>query len=371
MAVTRENGSKSAGRALTGGERYDEGMGFRVSRFLLSTVGLLGLALPADPARVAQAADPEGSGADCVVKGRGVVDKTVSIFSDRTGGAAVAAFATQEVSLEVYDFPASPTGRARVRTGKGFASLRIEGFIDASKVPLSARTDLPLAPDHVWLGKGQAVHLEGAAKGVLAVGTTLPATQQKLHAKAACSALAVGNVLGDDLGPPESAKKWLLKSTTLDLFGDSSAGGSTVVFTLTVPFAESGILLYSTEAQGLYQHVRHWGPIVIDAWAKTSDLKALPKGEMLDELAGPGAITVNPAKLKVEGGVKELKAPKSVAVRLAANDASKSIGTLEDGAEVIVLDTVAGWSRIYPKALELLPPEGKDFWVKSADLGLK
>ncbi|MEO7092783.1 MAG: hypothetical protein ABI175_06000 [Polyangiales bacterium] len=343
-------------------------MASRVSRFFVLTLGVVGAAALADHAGVAQAADPEGSGVDCVVKGRGVVDKTVSIFTDRTGGSAVASFATQEVSLEVYDFPAASSGRARVRTGKGSGSLRIEGFVDAAKLPLAARNDLPLASDHVWIGKGQPVRLEGASKGSLAVGTTLAATQQKLHAKAACSAVAIGAVLGDDLGPPASAKKWLLKSTTLDLYGDPSGA---IVFTLQVPYAESGILLYSTESQSIFQHVRHWGPIVIDAWAKTSELKPLPKGEMIDELAGPGAITINPAKLKVEGGVKELKAPKSLPVRLAANDAAKPIGTLEDGAEVLVLDTVAGWSRIYPKGLELLPPEGKDFWVKAADLGVK
>jgi hypothetical protein len=355
-------------RAVARHGRYDVGMRLRVSRFFVLTLGLLGAALPSGPRGVAHAAEPEGSGVDCVVKGRGIVDKTVSIFSDRTGGSPIASFATQDVSLEVFDFPAMPSGRARVRTGKGSGSLRIEGFIDASKVPLAARNDLPIAPDHVWIGKGQVVRLEGASKGLLAVGTTLAATQQKLHAKAACTALAIGNVLGDDLGPPPTAKKWLLKSTTLALYGDPAGA---IVFTLEVPYAESGILLYSTESQSIFQHVRHWGPIVIDAWAKTSDLKPLPKGEMLDELAGPGAITVNPAKLKVEGGVKELKTTKNVPVRLAANDSAKSIGIVEDGADVLVLDTVAGWSRIFPKGLELMPPEGKDFWVKSSDLGLK
>ena len=49
---------------------------------------------------------------------------------------------------------------------------------------------------------------------------------------------------------------------------------------------------------------------------------------------------------------------------------SKPIGTIESGAEVTVIDTVGGWSRVFPKGLEVIPPEGKDFWVKAADLGL-
>jgi hypothetical protein len=43
---------------------------------------------------------------------------------------------------------------------------------------------------------------------------------------------------------------------------------------------------------------------------------------------------------------------------------------IESGAEVTVLDTVGGWSRVFPKGLEVIPPEGKDFWVKASDLGL-
>ncbi len=310
----------------------------------------------------------EGSGPDCVVKGKGVIDKTVTIYDAREGGIALASFATQEVTLEVSDFPADPSGRAKVKTGKGGASLRIEGWMDAAKVPLSAKSELPVVAEHVWIGRGQVVKLKGASPGKITVETTLSSTQQKLKSKTACSGVAVGNVLGDEVEVPKGAKKWVLKSSSLDLF--DSAGGATV-FTLDVLTPETGLLLFSTDGQGAYMHVRHYGGVVVDAWAKTSDLKLFPKGEMLDELAGPGMVTIAPAKLKVDGATKEGKAAKDTPVRSSANDKGKQIGTLEEGADVIVIDTMAGWSRVFPKTLELIPPDGKDFWVKADAITIK
>jgi hypothetical protein len=110
---------------------------------------------------------------------------------------------------------------------------------------------------------------------------------------------------------------------------------------------------------------------VIDAWAKAAELKSFPKGEMLDALASTSMVSISPAKLKVDGATKEVKVTKDVPLRLNANDAAKPIGVLEEGAEVIVVDTFGGWSRIFPKNLELIPPDTKDFWAKADDLGLK
>jgi hypothetical protein len=35
-----------------------------------------------------------------------------------------------------------------------------------------------------------------------------------------------------------------------------------------------------------------------------------------------------------------------------------------------VMDTVAGWAKVLPKSLHVLPAGEQSFWVKSADLGL-
>jgi hypothetical protein len=317
----------------------------------------------------APAAPDEGSGEDCVVKGKGVIEKGVFIYSAKEGGTPIAGFATQEVNVEISDFPADPTtGRAKIKTGKGTGSVRIEGWIDATKLPLSAKTDLAIAPAHVWIGRGEQVKLKGASPGKLAVQTTISATQQTLKAKAACGDLAIGRIKVDEFQIPTASKKYVLKKTSLDLYDDAS--GTSSIFTIEIPQPESGVLLYSTESKGGYVHVQHGGALVVDAWAKTADLKLFPKGEMLDALGSGSMVSISPAKLKVDGTTKEVKVTKDVSLRLSANDAVKPIGVIEDGAEVIVIDTVGDWSRIFPKGLEIIPPDGKDFWVKAKDLSL-
>jgi hypothetical protein len=339
----------------------------RLRAAAVASLGLLAM-LPHAEAFADGATPVEGSGPDCVVRGKGIVEKGVQIFSSKDGGVAIAGFATQEVTVELADFPADPLiGRAKIKTGKGSGSVRIEGWVDPTKIPLSTRTDAAVVEGHVWIGKGEPVRLRGALPGKLSVESTVTASQQKLRAKATCSAFAVGRSAGGDHETPATAKRWVLRERTLDLFDD--AGGA-VVFTLEVPSAESGLLLWSTEQRGPFVHVQHGGQIIVDAWAKASELKAFPKGEMLDELAGGSLVSMTPAKLKVDGSIKELKVSKEVPLRLAANESAKAIGALEEGAEVVVIDTVAGWARVFPKGLEIIPPDGKDFWAKSADLGL-
>lgn len=324
---------------------------------LAPLVSALLLAAPSAPA-----APDEGSGADCVVKGKGVLEKGVYIYSAKEGGTPIAGFATQEVSLELSDLPADPsTGRAHIKTGTAGTSLRIEGWVDATKIPLSAKTDVPVVPSHVYIGRGEPLKLKGASPGKLKVSTTITATQQKLDAKASCGEVMVGRINVDEFHAPETSKKWVLKNTTLDLYDD--ANGSTV-FTIEVPAPQSGVLLYSTEQKGAWVHVQHGGVFVVDAWAKANDLKAFPKGEMLDALNTSNMVSISPAKLKVEGSTKIVKVDHDVPVRLNPNDAVKPIGVVQDGTELIVVDTVGGWSRVFPKTLEIIPPDGKDFWVK-------
>ena len=318
----------------------------------------------------ARAADePAGSGTECVVKGKGVVEKGVQIFSEKKDGTAVAGFATQEIQLEVSDFPADPAaGRAKVKTGKGSGSVRVEGWLDPTKLPLSARADVAVAPGHVWIGRGERLKLKGAAPGKLQVEATITATGQKLKGKAGCGEVTIGDVSTAEVTIPSGSQKWVLRNKTLELFDD--VNGSSV-FTLEVASAETGLLLYSSEQKSGWIHVLHQGAIVVDAWAKAAELKAFPKGEMLDALASTSMVSISPAKLKVDGATKEVKTTKDVALRLTASDSSKPFGVIEEGADVIVVDTFGGWSRVFPKNLELIPPDGKDFWAKAEDLGLK
>lgn len=310
----------------------------------------------------------EGSGPECKVRGSAVVEKGVTIFSTREAGTAIAAFATQEVTLELSEFSAQSTKRAKIRTGKGKGSLRIEGWVDPTKIGLSAKQEIPVVEGHVSIGKGEIVKLQGASLNKLHVESTIVATEQKLSAKTPCDRIAVGRVAPvaeEDI--PASARRYVLKNTSLDLLKEP---GGSVVFTLQVLAPKTGILLFSKESKGAYTHVLHTGPYVIDAWAKASELERFPQGEMLDTLVRTDLVSISPAKLKVEGNTKEVKTTKEIPVRLSANESIAPIGFFEEDAELIVVDTIGSWSRVFPKGLEIIPPDGKDFWVQASDIGL-
>jgi hypothetical protein len=199
------------------------------------------------------------------------------------------------------------------------------------------------------------------------VETTITATQQTLIGEGSCSQIHAGQVSIPEVEMDKSAQRWVLRKTTTDLW--DFAGGSSI-FSLTIATPESGVLLYSTENSGGFAHVHHDVGVVIDAWVRLADLKSFPRSEMLDSLGAVTAASVSPASLKVDGTPKTVTLSQDVAVRFAANDKAKTIGVLESGAEIVVIDSLAGWARVLPKKLEIIPPDGMDYWVKASDLGI-
>jgi hypothetical protein len=59
-----------------------------------------------------------------------------------------------------------------------------------------------------------------------------------------------------------------------------------------------------------------------------------------------------------------------VPLRGAAKDGGPIIGVIEPDAEAYVIDIMAGWVSVMPKALDVVPPDGGLFWVKRSELGL-
>ena len=48
-------------------------------------------------------------------------------------------------------------------------------------------------------------------------------------------------------------------------------------------------------------------------------------------------------------------------------DKDRPIGVVEPGAEVYIMETMAGWTNVLPKALYVVPPEDGGFWIPSAE----
>jgi hypothetical protein len=127
-------------------------------------------------------------------------------------------------------------------------------------------------------------------------------------------------------------------------------------------------LFFSTEESGAWVRVEYHGEVVVDAWAKKSDLEALARGETMDQLATPPFVR-GPARLALPNAPRVVKAPREIPLRAVAKD-GEPIGVIGAGAETVVLDVVAGWVSVLPKALDVVPVENGQFWVKKEELGI-
>ena len=159
-----------------------------------------------------------------------------------------------------------------------------------------------------------------------------------------------------------------MKVELLDLFASVPPTGSPI---LTVQRAANvdNVRFFSTEQRSGYVHVRYQGEVSIDAWAKASDLTPLPRGETSD--LPPGSYTLtSPPQLQLPEPPRVVKTTRELPLRIAAKDAEAPIGVVEPDTEVYVMDTIAGWAKVLPKSLHVLPAGELSFWVKSADLGL-
>jgi hypothetical protein len=65
-----------------------------------------------------------------------------------------------------------------------------------------------------------------------------------------------------------------------------------------------------------------------------------------------------------------VKTDKSVVLRLAPKADATALGQVEPGTELYVTDIVAGFASVLPKAMNLAPAAGGQFWVDRAELGL-
>jgi hypothetical protein len=75
-------------------------------------------------------------------------------------------------------------------------------------------------------------------------------------------------------------------------------------------------------------------------------------------------------RLALPGNPRVVRALREVPVRGTAKDGAPIVGVIEPDAEAYVIDVMAGWVSVLPKALDVVPPDGGTFWVKKTELGL-
>jgi hypothetical protein len=306
----------------------------------------------------------------CALSGSATMPKDTVIYDKEGGGSGIARFAGVQSPLATRSFPArSSAGRVQVQTGLGSGSFQIRGFVDATKVPLFTGRDVPVTQGHVWIGAGQQVQPLGATQGQLQVSLALKSPiQQTFTGQAPCGAFTLRQLTAPGWTVPGGARGYVVRKTSVDLY-DSPSDGRKMVTSLHRAAEGHGILLWSTERQGPWVHVEYHGEVVLNAWAHAKDLHPLPPGETMDHLNKQGSKS-SAARMVPEGKPKLLKTSKSVPLRSSASASAPAIGHIEPDTETYVIDVVAGWASVLPKALNILPYGDGHFWVLASDLGI-
>jgi len=305
----------------------------------------------------------DGSGPACVVSGDAIVNQETQIFSEATGGTVLAQFTGAKTPLKATLFPKDTSaGRALINTAGGF---RLEGYTNARAIQAFGVRDLAVS-NHLWISAAAPVTIIGSSPGKLLVqhsGTYR--LSRPLEAWVSCEMVSF------DQGPaplyevPREARGYVTTKSTLDLYDDAKGN---VVNTLYIANQEEGLLLWGTQVRAGYVHVTWRSTFYVDAWIKTSDVRALPRGEMVDQVLRPPRS--QPEQVRLTESVRTMRTPKAATLFFGRGDTHPVIGSIEADTEIYVLETVIGWTTVLPKGLFVLPHGNRAFWVKADGLGI-
>ena len=310
------------------------------------------------------------AGKACVVQGETRMPANLEIFDKEVGGDAIARFTGSSTRLAVLDFPATTSGKVEVQTGTGTGSFRIEGFIDPTKVPLITKTEIPVINGHIWLGKNRQVKFAQATKGRLKVQMKLQyPIRQTFSAWANCSSFKLTPGTPPGFQVPGRARGYVVKKDEITLFDDYRRDRSEISTLYSA--GENGILFWSEKQRGGFVRVQYSAEVVIEAWARRRDLKALPRGETMDQLWRGKVTRPAPPRLKVAGTPQEVRTTKEVPIRAKASDKAPVIGRIEADTDVLVVDVVVGYASVLPKKLNLAPAGENHFWADAKALGIQ
>lgn len=306
--------------------------------------------------------------ASCSLTGSTLPAIDTLIYEKASGGSAIARLTGAKVGLVASDFFAGASDRVHVKTSLGAGGFRIEGWIDVKRLPVFTDKNVPVIQSHIWIGAQREVTVVGAGSGKLRVKRQVGLPfNQAFTGWAECGALSLSATTPSGWTPAGNARAYVAKKD-VELY-DSGDDGRNLLTLLSPDSNGDGIVLWSTEKKGGWVRLVHHSDVVIDAWARAKDLKALPRGELQDSQP-PSTSRRNPPALKLSGKANSATAPKDIEIRATASEKGKLIGTLEAGAEVYVLDIVAGWASVLPKVLNVAPHGEGQFWVKASSLGV-
>lgn len=303
----------------------------------------------------------------CMLTGKTLLPTGLEVFDAATGGRAIAKFSGAWTELVASEFPSDPSQRAKVRTGLGKGGFRVDGFVDASKIPVFTNGRTSAVPGLVWIDAGREVQVLGGSGDKLKIAKKLsvPFTQT-FNATAECSGLTLSEMVPPGWSVPGEARGYLMNVDTLELFTEPSADAASV--TLYRTSSDIEVLFWSESRKGSWVHLSYHGEIVAEGWARAKDVKALPRGETMDSQTPPRRVRTG-AKLGLATQPREYHVTRELPLRIAAKDAEAPVGVIEAETDVLVLDVIAGWASVLPKSLNVVPAGEGSFYVKASDVG--
>jgi len=302
----------------------------------------------------------------CVVEGTTPVPANTMVFDQRTGGQAIAKLTGPSLPLRITTFPDPFKGRLALETSRGRKQLRIEGWVDSSKLRLFAGQDIPLVGTHIWLTKGMPVEVKRArATGFEIRHEILGSKSQTLTGTAACGAVQLEFPTLTSPDPPRRARTFQMKKETLELYAEP---GGDRIFTLKME-SDTRKVFWSTEVRSGYAHVLSRADVTIDAWARLSDLSYLRHAELFDLEAIAPKPLASPT-LAIQDPPTPLVAIKALPIHRKAENGDP-IGEIETGADFYPMEQSGDWTNVMPVGLAVLPPDGGGFWVRTTGLPKK
>jgi len=299
----------------------------------------------------------------CVLRGETTIPDGVGIFDAAADGMEIGHFTGTRVALTVSSFPEGSAGRSGIET----SGFRVKGFVRARDIPAYTARPVPIYAGHVSIGEGRKVAVIGSGPGRLHVEKTLSTPiSGTFQGWAPCDAVSLSPKVPPGWAPPGGARGYVVKRGKIDLYAESRGD---LVATLSRGAEPSKILFWGGEPGDGFVHVEYHGDLLIDAWARAQDLSALPPGETMDQLA-PGTPQPGVARIQMQGRAKVVRTSTAVQLRAAATDAAVTIGGIDAGMDVVVVDVVAGWASVLPVSLAIAPSGAAQFWVRARDLGI-
>lgn len=329
-----------------------------VSRRALLALALLSVTASADRARAS--ADAVAS-SKCALQGK--VAFSGAVYSEPTGGVQLAMLLWSPRRVEVSDLPADTAkGRAHVELRRDQPGIRVTGWMPGDSLPLTAKSELVVAADHVFIRAGHPLRVLQPHPGDWFAEPKYPSFA-KVRAPLACADLALAATTSAPTDPRPS-KPFFFKSKNTPLYDKP---GGKVVFGLELLGATDTYQLEVRETKGAWHHFESGGAERIDGWVRAQDLVA-PKeddgGDMLGALGGLG--------LSGMGGTGPAPVPMTALrdsnVYLDTAKSGVVAGVLEKGAKVRAKPAAPGFSVVTLVEYDVAAPPGKSFFVLSHDL---